>query len=174
MKLILPFTTAFLFFMSSIIASPKPDFSNQKIAKYIEKYSYYAVKTMHAYNIPASITLAQGMLESDYGNSDLAQSSKNHFGIKCHTQWSGDSTYYDDDEEQECFRVYESVYDSFRDHGEFILNRKWYKPLFHLSVYDYESWAQGLNQYGYATDPEYHLKLVDIIERYKLYQLDYM
>jgi LysM repeat protein len=140
--------------------------------QYIENYKDEAVKEMLMYNIPASITLAQGMLESGNGNSDLAVYANNHFGIKCHVGWTGPTFTKDDDERDECFRKYSSVLDSYNDHSLFLKNRPRYAFLFELRRTDYEGWAQGLKTAGYATDPKYTSRLIDIIERYKLYQYD--
>ena len=139
--------------------------------EYIEKFSEMAVAQQQAYGIPASITLAQGLLESAAGRSTLAREGNNHFGIKCHSSWQGESMLRDDDAPDECFRVYESVEQSFRDHSEF-LSRKRYQPLFQNEVTDYASWARGLSQCGYATDPNYADRLIAIIERYSLYNFD--
>jgi LysM repeat protein len=141
-------------------------------ADYIEKYKDDAVREMQMYKVPASITLAQGMLESDNGNSALAVYANNHFGIKCHKEWTGDTYTADDDEHNECFRKYPSVYESFVDHSKFLKNRERYSALFTLKITDYKGWAKGLKAAGYATDPRYAERLIDIIERYKLYAYD--
>ena len=139
---------------------------------YIEIYKNDALKEMFNQGVPASITLGQGMLESDYGNSDLALFANNHFGLKCHKEWIGDTFNYDDDEAAECFRKYEHVLDSYFDHSLFIKTRPRYDFLFNLSLTDYRAWASGLKGAGYATHPEYAKKLIDIIEKYRLYELD--
>ena len=126
---------------------------------------------MVKYKIPASITLAQGILESGNGNSALAKYSNNHFGIKCH-DWNGKKIYHDDDEEQECFRKYDNPEYSYRDHSLFLANRARYSFLFELKKDDYKQWAKGLKKAGYATDPRYPQKLIDLIERYELYKYD--
>ena len=130
---------------------------------YIAKYSGMAMEQMKQYGIPASITLAQGLLESDAGRSSLATKCNNHFGIKCHSDWTGRKMYHDDDERHECFRCYRSAEESFRDHSLF---------LFKLSVTDYKGWAKGLKAAGYATSPTYATKLIEIIERYGLDRYD--
>jgi LysM repeat protein len=127
---------------------------------------------MLVYNIPASITLAQGMLESDYGNSPLAVYANNHFGIKCHDDWAGPYYTYDDDERGEHFRKYGSVDDSFRDHAEFLKSRPWYSFLFNFHRTDYKDWAVGLSKAGYATAKDYSKRLIEIIENNKLFQYD--
>lgn len=139
---------------------------------YIRKYHKIAIDEMHAYGIPASITLAQGILESGNGNSDLAHKSKNHFGIKCHKNWSGPKVYHDDDAKNECFRKYRKVSDSYRDHSEFLKNRDRYAFLFDYKMTDYTAWAKGLKKAGYATHPEYAEKLINLIERLDLAQYD--
>ena len=140
-------------------------------AEYIAKYKDLAVAEMHQYGIPASITLAQGMLESGNGNSELARKSKNHFGIKCHSSWEGKKVYHDDDEAQECFRKYPTVRASFRDHSVF-LQRARYANLFELAITDYKAWSKGLKKAGYATNPKYSEILIKIIEDNQLQQYD--
>lgn len=139
---------------------------------YISRYRPIAIKEMNTYGIPASITLAQGLLESANGNSTLAREANNHFGIKCTSDWRGDSFYKDDDRIDDCFRVYDSPEDSFRDHSEFLL-RKRYATLFELDKDDYAGWAKGLKKAGYATNPRYAELLIDLIERYGLYDYDH-
>lgn len=140
--------------------------------EYIEEYADIAVSQMKAHNIPASITLAQGILESGSGNSGLTKNSNNHFGIKCHKNWKGLRTYYDDDAKGECFRVYNDPANSFQDHALFLTQRSRYEGLFKLRIKDYKSWAEGLSKAGYATDKKYPQKLIRIIETYKLYEYD--
>ena len=140
--------------------------------RYIAKYSSIAISEMQRSGIPASITLAQGMLESRYGLSSMATDGNNHFGIKCHRDWKGKKMYYDDDAPHECFRVYRSAEESFRDHSDFLRYWDRYKPLFELDPTDYKGWAHGLKKAGYATDPAYATKLIKIIEQYKLYRFD--
>ena len=139
---------------------------------YIRKYHQIAIDEMHSYGIPASITLAQGILESGNGNSTLSRRSKNHFGIKCHKGWTGKKVHHDDDAKNECFRKYRKVADSYRDHSEFLKNRDRYAFLFDYKMTDYKSWARGLKKAGYATHPEYADKLINLIERYDLAQYD--
>lgn len=139
---------------------------------YIDMYKEDAKREMQLFHVPASITLAQGMLESDNGNSALAVYANNHFGIKCHKEWTGETYTQDDDDTNECFRKYPSVYDSYVDHSQFLRTRKRYAFLFELKVTDYKGWAKGLKEAGYATDPKYADRLIDIIERNKLYQYD--
>jgi hypothetical protein len=139
---------------------------------YVKSYSTYAVQNMKMYNIPASITLAQGILESGSGNSELAKKSNNHFGIKCGSNWSGGKTYHDDDAKGECFRTYNSVLDSYNDHSKFLTENRRYRNLFILRIDDYKSWARGLSKAGYATNPNYANRLIDIIEDLQLYEFD--
>lgn len=141
-------------------------------SKYIEKYAGLAIEEMYRSGIPASITLAQGLLESGYGLSELALKSNNHFGIKCHNTWKGSKVYHDDDAKGECFRKYDNPEESFRDHSDFLRYRDRYKFLFDLEVTDYKSWAHGLKKAGYATDPKYPAKLIKLIEDYSLYEYD--
>ncbi|MFK8059206.1 MAG: glucosaminidase domain-containing protein [Polaribacter sp.] len=145
---------------------------SKKTLKYIENYAAIAVREMHIHKIPASITLAQGILESGSGNGNLAKRSNNHFGIKCHSKWKGERVYHDDDEAQECFRKYQYVATSYNDHSAFLTKRKRYAFLFNYSTKDYKRWARGLKKAGYATDKKYPNKLISIIERYKLYEFD--
>lgn len=139
---------------------------------YIEKYSDLAVAEMYRTGVPASITLAQGLLESGYGLSELAVKGNNHFGIKCHNTWTGAKVYHDDDTKGECFRKYDSPEESFRDHSDFLRYRDRYKFLFDLELTDYEGWAHGLRKAGYATDPKYPEKLIRLIEDHELYLYD--
>jgi LysM repeat protein len=139
---------------------------------YISHYKNDAVKDMVKTHVPASITLAQGILESESGNSDLAQLANNHFGIKCHKEWSGDTYHKDDDERQECFRKYHTALESFDDHSDFLHTRDRYEFLFHLNITDYKGWARGLKKAGYATNPRYAQRLIDLIENFNLSQFD--
>ena len=141
--------------------------------KYIAKYSATAVREMFRTGVPASITLAQGLLESRYGQSELASKGNNHFGIKCH-DWKGKTMKVDDDRRNECFRVYDSADESFRDHSDFLRYRDRYKFLFENELTDYKAWAHGLKKAGYATDPQYPAKLIKLIEEYNLTQYDQM
>ena len=145
---------------------------NKHTLQYIKKYAPLAVLEMHKYDIPASITLAQGILESGNGRSQLASKSNNHFGIKCHTGWKGQKVYHDDDEKGECFRKYKFVETSYKDHSEFLSGRRRYANLFKLRKSDYKGWAKGLKKAGYATDKNYPKKLIKIIETYELYEFD--
>ena len=139
--------------------------------EYVEQWRTTAVQQMIQYKIPASITLAQGILESGSGNSDLAVKGKNHFGIKC-ADWTGETMRLDDDQKDECFRVYVSAEESYVDHSEFLKNKARYKNLFTLDKGDYKAWARGLKEAGYATNPKYADLLIEIIEDLKLYDLD--
>lgn len=139
--------------------------------EYIQRYADMAVEQMNLYGIPASITLAQGLLESAAGRSTLAREGNNHFGIKCHKEWSGPYMLRNDDAPNECFRVYRSAADSFTDHSQF-LRRKRYAELFDLDLKDYKGWARGLKKCGYATDPNYAARLISIIELYSLQNFD--
>ena len=145
---------------------------NKYTLQYIRKYAPLAVMEMHEYKIPASITLAQGILESGNGRSHLASKSKNHFGIKCHKGWKGEKVYHDDDEKGECFRKYKFVETSYKDHSKFLSSRRRYASLFKLRKSDYKGWAKGLKKAGYATDRKYPKKLIKIIQDYKLYEFD--
>ena len=140
--------------------------------KYIEDYKDIAMVEMQRYNIPASITLAQGILESGSGQGRLARYGNNHFGIKCHATWNGKTITHDDDEKSECFRRYKYAYESFEDHSQFLMKRGRYSSLFELNPTDYESWAHGLKRAGYATDPAYAKKLIALIKKFSLHQYD--
>ena len=145
---------------------------NKYSLQYIKRYAPIAVSEMHKYNVPASITLAQGILESGNGRSQLASKSNNHFGIKCHTGWKGAKVYHDDDEKGECFRKYKYVESSYEDHSQFLSGRRRYASLFKLKKTDYKGWSKGLKKAGYATDKNYPKKLIKIIETYELYEFD--
>lgn len=147
-------------------------YTDQDIARYIDQYKELAILKMYQYKIPASITLAQGVFESACGTSRLARDGKNHFGIKCHKEWTGDTVRIDDDELQECFRKYERVEDSYNDHSLFLTSRPRYAGLFQLDVMDYKAWAKGLKAAGYATNPKYAERLIDLIERFNIAQWD--
>lgn len=138
---------------------------------YIDTYSTLARAEMQRTGVPASITLAQGLLESNSGQSALAVKANNHFGVKCHN-WKGATTFADDDAKNECFRAYKTPEESFRDHSDFLRYQDRYKSLFNLEATDYKAWAKGLKQAGYATDPQYANKLIRIIEDYGLYAYD--
>lgn len=140
--------------------------------RYIATYYQIAIEEMVIYKIPASITLAQGLFESNAGRSDLATIANNHFGIKCHKEWSGPTYIHDDETKNECFRKYDHPEESFRDHSAFLTTRDRYKPLFQLDITDYKGWAKGLKQTGYATNPKYADLLIKQIETYQLYRFD--
>lgn len=159
-----------LAFAYSVLIIAAPDKTPQQ--KYIERYSVLAVEEMYRSGVPASITLAQGLLESRYGLSELAAVGNNHFGIKCHNNWNGSKMYHDDDRKGECFRQYDSPEESFRDHSDFLRYRDRYKFLFDLEPTDYKGWAHGLKKAGYATDPSYPQKLIKLIEEYELHRYD--
>jgi LysM repeat protein len=145
---------------------------NDLAQAYIDKYARMAVSEMKRTGIPASITLAQGMLESDFGRSSLTTQGNNHFGIKCHNDWTGGKIYHDDETRNECFRRYKNAEESFRDHSDYLMNTPRYKTLFSLSSKDYKGWAHGLKKAGYATNPQYASMLIDNIEKYGLYDYD--
>lgn len=166
-KIVVPDNT-----IKKIEKEPLPVLSyNDKVQQYIYEFSEIAKSEMETYGIPASITLAQGILESGAGYGELTQKAKNHFGIKCH-EWQGDRVYHDDDRSQECFRKYDEASESFRDHSLFLRDRKRYSRLFTFNKKDYKSWARGLREAGYATDKKYPQKLISIIERYQLDKYD--
>ncbi len=150
---------------------PAPTSYTERVQQYIFKFSDIAMSEMKTYGIPASITLAQGILESGAGYGELTRRARNHFGIKCH-DWKGARVYHDDDLSQECFRKYNEASESFRDHSLFLKNRKRYSRLFTFNKKDYKSWARGLREAGYATDKKYPQKLIGIIEKYQLYAFD--
>ena len=147
---------------------------SQKIntTEYVKKYKSLAIAEMDKFNIPASIILAQGILESGNGNSRLAKNGKNHFGIKCHNNWDGKTIRWNDDSKRECFRKYKSVAESYRDHSEFLSTRGHYSPLFNHKITDYKAWAKGLQKAGYATNNKYATLLIRIIEENELQRFD--
>lgn len=159
-----------LSYAQSVIAQP----AERRITReqYIETYKDDAIKEMIKSGVPASITLAQGILESGDGNSPLAVYAKNHFGVKCHSGWKGESMRLDDDAKDECFRKYETVYESYRDHSDFLVTRSRYDFLFKLKITDYKGWAKGLKKAGYATNPKYADLLIMLIEKNNLNQYD--
>ena len=159
-------------FVASLVACSLYAQQNQGYWEYITQYEEISVSEMYRSGIPASITLAQGLMESGAGKSQLAVKSNNHFGIKCHNGWQGDRVYHDDDAKDECFRKYADPEESYRDHSDFLRYRDRYRFLFDYELTDYKSWAYGLKQAGYATDPRYPAKLIDIIEKYELYKYD--
>lgn len=167
-KRIYLFLFACLFFISHLSAQMR---WNSVYQEYIDQYKDLAIEEMLRYNIPASITLAQGIFESGAGRSELSVKGNNHFGIKCHG-WAGRSVYHDDDARNECFRAYDNVLQSYEDHSKFLRYNVRYNSLFTLQRTDYRGWAQGLKACGYATNPRYADKLIELIELYKLYELD--
>ena len=146
--------------------------NKEKIQLYITQYSSIAKDEMRAHKIPASITLAQGILESGMGHGRLAKEGNNHFGIKCHEEWKGKQIYHDDDKKGECFRLYKNAAASYRDHSLFLKNRIRYSHLFKIKSSNYKGWAEGLKNAGYATDPNYAEKLISLIERFELTRFD--
>lgn len=140
--------------------------------EYIATYKEDAIKEMYLHKVPACITLAQGMLESGNGNSDLCKNANNHFGIKCHKEWGGETYIMDDDSANECFRKYNNVLESYSDHSLFLFSRSRYASLFELPINDYKGWCYGLKAAGYATDPKYPERLISLIEKYKLQELN--
>jgi LysM repeat protein len=166
------FHFSLFFIFLSVFGFAQPAEQKMTSENYIENFKDEAIKEMLMYGIPASITLAQGMLESGNGNSDLAVYANNHFGIKCHVGWDGPTYIKDDDAKDECFRKYPSVLDSYTDHSKFLKSRSRYAALFELKHNDYKGWAEGLKTCGYATDPKYTKRLIEIIETHKLYQYD--
>lgn len=158
--------------MSGAVAGAWGQRRNQQYLDYIDKYKAEAVEQMQRYRIPASITLAQGLLESGAGRSTLTRKSHNHFGIKCGGSWRGKRTYHDDDARGECFRVYKNARESYEDHSRFLATNRRYASLFKLSTTDYKRWAKGLKKAGYATSPTYANQLINLIELYDLDHFD--
>jgi LysM repeat protein len=158
---------SFLLFLTSIAQQRIPSYE-----AYIETYRDIAIAEMAQTGIPASIKLAQAILESGAGTSKLAREANNHFGIKCHSGWEGKKVYHDDDAKGECFRHYKKAIESFKDHSEFLRTRQRYAALFELSPTDYKAWAHGLKKAGYATNPKYPERLITLIETYELHQYD--
>jgi LysM repeat protein len=156
--------TGFCMLMLNVFAQ------TDKATAYINKYKDVAMDEMLRSGVPAAITLAQGILESSYGESDLCVQSNNHFGIKCKTEWTGDKVYHDDDAKQECFRSYPDAAASFKDHSDFLTSRPWYASLFKLRPTDTRGWAYGLKKAGYATEKDYPQRLLKIISDYNLNQ----
>jgi len=161
----------FAFFISFVFGIQARN-QNVNYLAYIKQYKDLAIEQMRMYRIPASITLAQGLLESGAGKAKLARESNNHFGIKCGGNWRGPSVRYTDDAPNECFRAYDNARDSYIDHSKFLHQWGRYAFLFRFNITDYKSWARGLKQAGYATDPSYANRLITIIEDYNLYQYD--
>ncbi|MGB1184757.1 MAG: glycoside hydrolase family 73 protein [Schleiferiaceae bacterium] len=167
MKTIRTIVACLLFFVTTCLSA-----QNSPRKAYILKYAQIAVDEMNRTGVPASITLAQGILESGNGKSDLAARSNNHFGIKCHSSWTGAKVYHDDDEKGECFRKYKKVEHSYEDHSDFLVRGARYDFLFELAPDDYKGWAKGLKKAGYATAPDYADRLISIIEQEALYTYD--
>lgn len=161
-----------LFLTIITVFSAEAQRKNSSYIKYIDRYNSLAVQHQKKHGIPASITLAQGLLESGAGMSKLARESNNHFGIKCHSGWKGGRSYHDDDKPGECFRQYRKAEDSYEDHSLFLTGHSRYSGLFKLRITDYKGWARGLQKYGYATDRAYANKLIKLIEDYELYRFD--
>ena len=160
------FIPLFLICWISKLFSQDPQ--NQAISHYIQTYQELAIKEMQRTGVPASITLAQGILETEAGQSDLVIRSNNHFGIKCKTSWTGEKVYHDDDARGECFRKYDAAEDSYKDHSDYLRSQPRYASLFALDPLDYKSWATGLKKAGYATNPKYAQILIKYIEKYNL------
>lgn len=165
------FVSVFVLLFAVVISLVAQSYQSAQTTAYIERYHKVAIREMYLYKIPASITLAQGILESGSGRSDLAIRANNHFGIKCPGDYSGKGYYKDDDKRNECFRVYKSADESFRDHSIFLTKSR-YLELFELSITDYKGWAKGLKKAGYATNSKYPQLLMEIIEQNKLYEYD--
>jgi flagellum-specific peptidoglycan hydrolase FlgJ len=159
-----------LVLFSLVLMATAAQAQKEKAEAYVNTYKELAIAEMLRTGVPAAIKLAQGILESQSGESDLAKTSNNHFGIKCKTEWTGARTYHDDDEKAECFRVYATVEESYRDHSDFLKNRPYYADLFKLDPTDYEGWAYGLKKAGYATSPTYPQQLLKVINDYNLQQ----
>jgi hypothetical protein len=166
----------YFFLLFNVILLSSTIYGQRKMSReeYIELYKDVAINEMREYKIPASITLAQGILESGCGGSALATEANNHFGIKCHKEWTGERFYYDDDEKNECFRVYDNAAESYHDHSLFLTTRERYNQLFTLKITDYKAWAHGLKSAGYATNPQYAQLLIKIIEEQQLDRYDKM
>lgn len=164
------FITAF--FLSAIVA--RSNETKLTSEDYINQWKITAIEQMNMHGIPASITLAQGILESGNGNSRLAKEANNHFGIKCHKGWDGNTFFQDDDKANECFRSYDNASQSYEDHSQFLTSRSRYSGLFELKMTDYKGWAKGLKSAGYATNPKYANLLIDIIEKFDLHEYDLM
>ena len=162
----------FLVFILSFLSVGAQTRWNAQYQEYVDQWSSVAVEQMNRYRIPASITLAQGLLESGAGRSELAREGNNHFGIKCHNGWTGPTVYKDDDQRNDCFRSYKTARESYEDHSRFLVNGRRYQSLFSLKMTDYKGWARGLKAAGYATNPKYADRLIEIIEVYKLYEYD--
>lgn len=161
-----------LFFLILTVCYLQSQTKNRQYIAYIEQFNEVAMAHQRHYKIPSSITLAQGLLESGAGNSQLTRESNNHFGIKCHNGWSGPRVFHDDDKKDDCFRKYDKAQDSYDDHSAFLSDNPRYAFLFDLDIRDYRGWATGLQRAGYATDKSYANKLIKVIEDYELYEYD--
>ena len=159
-------------FILGINMSSQAQKKNTDYVNYINKYSNLAMYNKDKFKIPTSITLAQAILESRAGLSELAKASNNHFGIKCHSDWKGETVYWKDDGPNDCFRKYKNVMDSYEDHSKFLTQNSRYSVLFKYNIKDYAAWAKGLQTCGYATDQGYANKLIKLIEDYELYKYD--
>jgi hypothetical protein len=162
----------FLVVLMPQLAPAQSPATDTAIEAYIREWKEVCIRHSHVYGIPASIKLAQAIIESRYGQSELSKEANNHFGIKCHTGWKGKTHFVDDDHPNECFRKYTDPVESFNDHSEFLKNRPRYASLFSIDTRDYKAWAYGLKQAGYATNPQYGDILIRTIEKYQLYQYD--
>ena len=160
----------FLLWLTSVSVSAQMKW-NERYQQYIDQYKDIAIEQMKRWGVPASITLAQGIFESGAGQSELTRRSNNHFGIKCHG-WPGRTVYKDDDASNECFRAYDTAFDSFEDHSRFLATGQRYRSLFSLKATDYKGWARGLKAAGYATNPRYANQLIELIQLYRLYKFD--
>jgi LysM repeat protein len=173
---ILPLSVSLFLFScapaAKTLIAPAPSSGEPNALAYIEKYKSLAISEMKRTGVPASITLAQGMIESDYGRSRLAREGNNHFGIKCHGDWTGPVMRHDDERRDECFRKYPGPEESFRDHSDFLVKGSRYAALFDLPLTDYKGWAHGLKRAGYATNPDYPSMLIGKIEENNLHYLD--
>lgn len=165
-------TIVALFFAFFIVVIANAQYRNQSYLNYIDQYKEVAMEHQRRFKIPASITLAQGLLESGAGNSVLTRQSNNHFGIKCHNDWTGERVYHDDDIKDDCFRKYNHPNESYEDHSRFLTMKPRYASLFNLDIRDYRGWATGLQTAGYATDKSYANKLIKVIEDYSLFEYD--
>jgi len=159
-----------LLFLLAILSTTFSFSQKEKAIAYVEKYKEIAISEMQRTGVPAAITLAQGILESKYGESDLSKESNNHFGIKCKLDWNGEKVYHDDDLRQECFRKYNTVEASYKDHSDFLKSRPHYSSLFSLNPTDFQAWAYGLKKAGYATERDYPEMLIKVINDYNLNQ----
>lgn len=166
--------TLFTLFIILILSTSNVFAQSMTPQEYVERFKMTAIQNRFDYKIPAAITLAQGILESGIGGSFLAINANNHFGIKCHSDWKGKRIYKDDDSKDECFRVYENADESYKDHALFLTGKSRYEFLFSYKITEYKMWAKGLKKAGYATNPKYPTRLIDIIEKYDLAKYDYI